>query len=534
MFINLFKMFWADQLALEAINRASSEGNVVCIRCGQTPSGGKHIGNLNDVVRAYFVYKAVVERGVKAKFIHSSDDRDPLKDIPRKLMDLDGKWHDSAQFELEKFLGMPLCRIPDPFGCCKSWSAHFTKIWVDGLNMLDIFPEIYFNDHLYKKDKFTPYIKQVFEKRELVSKIVSRFQESKGDNYIPFDAICPECGRLANINGFDLDNQTVSFECTGKAIKKKKSKSCGFKGEVPFSEGKLQWRFEWPAQWGIFNTTFEPFGKDHFEGSWKSGVEIAKQIYNVNPPIPFVYEFFLVSGEKMSASKGNVYVTQDILKFLEPEVFLYFYAKKPGKQRNLDLKRIFQLVDEFDEAEKIYFGLSEDKTEHKEENTKRMYEISSKNRVKHVRVPYTFCAVLSQIFGSNAVNVLRKSYLKDASPEDIKMAELRLNKAGFWAEMYIPAEERIKLLDDSESKENFANLSERQKNALIKFSGFLDLNEKELNKKLMEIVKESGITAQEFYSAAYMVLFGKERGPKLIPFIKTLDLETAKKKFTGT
>jgi len=532
-------MFWADQLALEAINRAKSEGNIVWIRCGQTPSGGKHIGNLNDVVRAYFVYKAVVERGVKAKFIHSSDDRDPLKDIPKKITDLDGRWHDSAQFNLNKFLGMPLCRIPDPFGCCKSWSEHFTKVWVDGLNKLGIFPEIYYNDDLYKEDKFTPYIKQVFEKRELVSKIVSRFQESKGANYIPFDAICPACGRLANISGFDLENETVSFECSGKAIKKKKSESCGFKGEVPFSEGKLQWRFEWPAQWGIFNTTFEPFGKDHFEGSWKSGLEIAKQIYNINPPIPFVYEFFLVSGEKMSASKGNVYITQDILKFLEPDVFLYFYAKKPEKQRDLDLKRIFQLVDEFDEAEKIYFGLAEDKTKHKEENTKRMYEITTQNitrqnKTKHIRIPYTFSATLSQIFGDNTIDILKRTYLKDASPEDIKLAEMRLNKARAWAEIYVPEEERIKLLDDTESRKNFMNLNEKQKNALVKFSEFLKLDEGELNKKLMEIIKEFEIPGQEFYSAAYMVLFGKEKGPKLVPFIKTLDFEIVKKKFTGT
>ncbi len=47
-------------------------------------------------------------------------------------------------------------------------------------------------------------------------------------------------------------------------------------------------------------------------------------------------------------------------------------------------------------------------------------------------------------------------------------------------------------------------------------------------------MKEVDISVQEFYSAAYMVLFGRERGPKLVSFVKTLDLETAKKKFNGT
>ena len=41
----------------------------------------------------------------------------------------------------------------------------------------------------------------------------------------------------------------------------------------------MQWRFEWPAQWAIEKTTFEPMGKDHWEGSWKSGEVIAREIF---------------------------------------------------------------------------------------------------------------------------------------------------------------------------------------------------------------------------------------------------------------
>ena len=43
--------FWADQLADMVIKRAKREGKIVSIRSGQTPSGGKHIGNMNDPIR---------------------------------------------------------------------------------------------------------------------------------------------------------------------------------------------------------------------------------------------------------------------------------------------------------------------------------------------------------------------------------------------------------------------------------------------------------------------------------------------------
>jgi len=363
------KLFWADQLADEIINKKKE----INIRCGQTPSGGKHIGNLNDVLRAYFVYKIIIKRGLKANFIHSTDDRDPLKDIPSKLADLDGNWHSSEKFpEMKKFLGRPLCRIPDPFKCCSSWSEHFTKVWEKGLNSIGVFPKIVSNDKYYKEGKFDNYIKLLFEKRQEAGKIVSKFQGTKSEDYIPFDAICPKCGTLANISSFDIEKRLVYFVCGGKAIKKKKSEGCGFEGSVPWSEGKLQWRFEWPAQWSIEKTIFEPFGKDHFEGSWKSGQVIAKEIYNIEPPIHYVYEFFLVDGQKMSASVGNVYIVQDILKIIEPEVFLYYYTKKPGKQRNMSLKNINLLTDEFEVLEKKYFNLDKISDEKEKNNIKRI------------------------------------------------------------------------------------------------------------------------------------------------------------------
>lgn len=530
-------LFWADQIAEKVIERSKKDGKKIVIRCGQTPSGGKHIGNLNDVIRAYFVYKSVIEKGYKAEFVHSTDDRDPLKDIPARLADLNGEWHPAEKFpQLKEYLGHPLCRVPDPFGCCKSWSEHFTKVWEIGLNQVNMFPKIMSNDEYYKQGKFNPYIKMVFEKIEPVGKIIAKFQETKGAGYIPFDAICPKCGMLANVSSFDLKKGTVHFVCGGKAIKKKKSEGCGFAGDVPFREGKLQWRFEWPAQWGIEGTTFEPFGKDHFEGSWKSGQIIAKEIYGFEPPIPYVYEFFLVDGGKMSASKGNVYIVQDVLKVMEPEPFAYFYTKRPGKQRDLTFKDL-SLIREYETAEKIYFGAAKAENEREEKNIRRSYELATPVIPKRLprKIPFDFAAQLVQIYSKDedVLDALKSTghINNEFTKEDLESAKKRLELARNWVKMFAPEEVKIKVVE-SVSPEIRKKLSSAQISALKMLASVLEkkkLSEDELYEEFKRIIAETKLSPQDFYRACYLAIIGKERGPKLAGFIIAVGREKAEK-----
>lgn len=525
-------MHWADQLADQIIARSEREGRAPNVKCQQTPSGGKHIGNLNDVLRAYFPVKAVEERGVKVDFVHTTDDRDPLKDIPAKISDLDGKWHESTPYLklLNEYYGHPLCRTPDPFGCCKSYSAHFTQVWMDGIELLDVKPKLYSVNEMYEQGKYEECIQTVFAKREEAGKISSEFQATKSAQTIPFDAICPTCGVLGPVDEVDVKNRKVHMTCGGKAIKKKKAEGCGAENWVPWTEGKLQWRFEWPANWKIFNTTFEPFGKDHAEGSWKSGVAICKRIFEIEEPIPFVYEFFLVNGEKMSASKGNVYIVQDMLKVMPKDVFKFFYVKRPEKQRDLDLTKIPQMVDEFDEVERVTFGKSEARSENREENAKRMYDLSVSQIPKHapVRIQFSLAAQLGQLFSADVcIEKLNElGHMQGATKQDILEAKERVELAVNWAKTYGDASVKVHVLSASEATEQKAKLSDKQKLALKEFADYFTKtndSEQEQAAKIKATCEATGITPQEFFKAAYLVLIGKERGPKLTTLLNTFD-----------
>ncbi len=523
-------LHWADQLAEKIIERAHREKCVPNVKCQQTPSGGKHIGNLNEVMRAYFPYKAVIEQGEKCTFVHMSDDRDPLKDIPVKLADLDANWHDVAKFpELKKFYGQSLFKVPDPFGCCKSYAVHFTKVWMAGLHELKVRPELHYTGDVYKQGKFDPFIKMVFEKREAVGKIIADLQASKNTSYIPFDAFCPQCSVLANIDDFDVKNKKVHFVCGGKSIKKKKAEGCSYEGWVPWSQGKLQWRFEWPALMCIFNTTFEPFGKDHAEGSWKGVLRIMPEIFAREPPIPFVYEFFLVNGEKMSASKGNVYIVQDMLKIMEPEVFTFYYVKRPEKQRDLELSRIFQLTDEFDEAEKIYFGKGVEKSENREENAKRMYDLAVSQVPETLpnRVSFTFCAALSQLLEDNAAIAKLRELKHISTKQDEKLARRRIAVARNWVENF-GKEHKLKIATVEEVEQRKATLPKAQVNALKEFALSLEDDESKQMELVREICKRNELSPREFFEAAYLAIVGKTKGPKLFTLVSVIGKQKIK------
>lgn len=546
------ELFWADQIAKQIVERMEREGREPNIKCQQTPSGAKHIGNLNDVVRAYFPSKALHERGVKHTFVHTTDDRDPLKDVPFKMLDLDGKWHKASSLpEMKKYLGMPLCRVPDPFGCCNSWSEHFTKAWMDGVYMLGMKPDLYSVNDLYSQGKMTKYVRMIFEKIDVAGRIVAKHQKTKDTDYIPFDAICQNCGRLTPINSFDLDSMAVHYACGGKAIKKKKTEGCGHSGEALIADGKLQWRFEWPALMALFGTTYEPFGKDHAEGSWKTAVDVMKDILEIEPPIPYVYEFFLVNGGKMSASVGNVYVVQDILEIMEPEVFLFFYTKRPGRQRNLDLKQLHLMVEDFEHAERVYFEIDKEKNETDRNNLVRSYKMCMAELPEKppVRIPYQFAALIGQVHADGIENALellkftghlqrnetslrssKATPLTDVgkiNEDEKERVRKRLMFARNWAQKYAPEEFKIKVNEkppEVELRDNEANAFRALAKEISK-----DMGEKELQSRIFDISREHNVEAKRFFQLAYRILINKDSGPRLGPFIVALGRERVRK-----
>src|ERR1700687_3189851 len=90
----------------------------VLFETGYGPSGLPHIGTFGEVARTTMVryaFRVLTEDKIKTRLLAFSDDMDGLRKVPDNVPNKD---------LLEKHLGMPLTRVPDPFGTHDSFGAH--------------------------------------------------------------------------------------------------------------------------------------------------------------------------------------------------------------------------------------------------------------------------------------------------------------------------------------------------------------------------------------------------------------------------
>ncbi|GAA0515974.1 lysyl-tRNA synthetase, class I [Halorubrum aquaticum] len=531
-----FHAFWADVVADEI--EARDPDDPIVIKGGVSPSGVAHVGNVNEVMRGYFVAEVLRDRGHEVRQLFTSDDRDPLRKLPRKLANADGEivgLGDVDAGALGRNLGKPYTAIPDPFGERESYAAHFAALLEADAERLGVPVEMVSNTELYADGTFEDAVRTVLSDLEGVRETLGKYQDKVDDEYVPFNPVCAECGKVTEtVTAVDLEAGTVEYACTDLEVGDDVIEGCGHEGTATFREGKLPWRLEWPAQWDVLDVDFEPFGKDHAEGSWPSGVDLARTVFGIEPPVPMVYEWFTLGGEALSSSAGNVVTVPELLEILEPEVVRYFFALHPKKARDLDLERIDQLVDRFDRFEEAYFGEVDD-----EELTRfaeRAYPFvvggspgidrpADADPADRVRFPYTFAAVLGMVEDRELREQLARDegHVDDDTPEwAVREALARVERARTWAER-------------TDNEYNY-----RLQTALpdVAFDGDVaaaldDLAEfvaaghdgEAIQAEMYETARDHGIEVADFFEAGYRLFFDQPQGPRLGEFLGELERE---------
>ena len=286
------RAFWADAVADEVLDGDPEEP--VVVKGGVSPSGVPHLGHFNEIMRGYFVSEALRDRGHEVRQVFTADDRDRLRKLPRKLADLE--WDVVGLGEVDagalgRNLGRPYTDVPDPFGCCDSYGAHFTELLERAAAAVGVPVDVVSNTELYECGEFDDAVRHVLENRETAREVLAEFQDKADEEYVPFFPQCSECGHLTEtVTDVDLESGTVEYVCADVDAGDDVIEGCGNEGTATFREGKLPWRFEWPAQWRVLGVDVEPFGKDHAEGSWPSGEAVAREVFDFEPPVPMVYE----------------------------------------------------------------------------------------------------------------------------------------------------------------------------------------------------------------------------------------------------
>jgi len=519
--------FWAETIADEI--EARDPDDPVVVKGGVSPSGVAHLGNVNEIMRGYFVAEVLRNRGHEARQVFTSDDKDPLRKLPRKLADADGNIVGLGEVDagaLGRNLGKPYTAIPDPFGEADSYAAHFAALLEADADRLGVDIEMRSNTELYADSTFEPVVSHVLANADTAREVLSDYQAKVDAEYVPFNPVCEECGKLTEtVTDIDLDSATVDYVCTDMEVGDNTIDGCGHEGTATFREGKLPWRFEWPGQWQVLGVDFEPFGKDHAEGSWPSGVDIAENVLDIEPPVPMVYEWFTLNGEALSSSAGNIVTVTELLDLLEPEVVRYFFALDPKKARDLDLSRLDQLVDDYDRFEGAYYGEVGDESVTEFAEAAYPYVVEAVADQPPIRLPYTFAAVLGMVDDRDLRIKLATDeghIPADADASTIEAALARVEKARNWAERMDNAynyrlQTDLPAVDFDEDVA--AALDSLAEVVAAGHSG------EEIQSAIYDTAREYDIEIGDLFEAGYRLFFDETQGPRLGEFLGELETE---------
>jgi lysyl-tRNA synthetase class 1 len=505
---------WYDKMAVTIVERERKLGrglDLIRTEMGLGASGFPHIGSLGDATRSFAITLALRDQGYKSELVAFCDDTDGLRKVPYGLPS-----------SLEKYLGFPVSRIPDPFGCHESYGRHMSSLLLDALDECGIDYHYVSAKEVYGKGLLNDEIRVLLLNAQHVGEIVKEeVGQERYTEVLPYFAVCSNCGRLytTRVSEFLEKENKVRYSCEGMEIRGRMLEGCGHKGEanVLKGEGKLTWKSEFAARWKALDIRFEAYGKD-IADSVRVNDRICREILCYEPPSHVQYEMFLdKSGRKISKSTGNVFTPQVWFRYGSPQALLLLMLKRFIGTRTLDVTDIPSYMKEWDDMEDAYFEKKPD-TEKKELMKLRgLYEYcwALKPPARpSIHAPYNLLTFLAKVApqGSEEAfiadrlrgyGVLQKSETLD---EGLKK---RISYALNW------------IKDFEEIKEAPASLSEKERMAVSELIEILQREEEseKLQNAVFEVAKKNGVQPAVFFKTIYSILIGVPQGPRLGPYI---------------
>lgn len=516
-------MHWSEIIADRIIKRNPDKEEYVCA-AGISPSGSIHIGNFRDIATSYFVVRALIKKGKKAKLLFSWDEFDRMRKVPVNVAAIDS--------DMEKYIGCPYVDVKNPFDTEeKTYAEYFEHEFERSIVKFGINMDYRHQAEMYRSGKYTEHILHSLKKRGEIFDILASHrtqpvQEGEREAYYPVSIYCSECGKdTTKIVSLSDDCTQAEYTC-----------ACGHKGSFDFTKDfncKLAWKIDWPMRWMYEGVDFEPGGKDHASphGSYDTSKDIAKKIFGYEPPLFQGYEFIGIKGTtgKMSGSSGLNLTPETLLKIYEPEVILWLYSKtEPLKA--FDFCFDDGILRQYFEFDKMYTAVKDGTANDAQKEI--MYNTTVGDRVLET-VPMGLLVQLGSVVDFN-VPMLETVFEKIGTPYKSEQFGERLDKAKYWLENCAP--DQVNRLRAGRNWEVYEALNENQKaeiKALFEYisAGGYDLDD--LNKKLYAIPKEiNGEDLDEkalktiqgaFFKNVYKLLIDKEKGPRLYLFLFAID-----------
>jgi len=500
-------MQWLNTI-IDELTAHHPEGEIL-IESGSSPSGTYHLGHMRELVICDAILLELQRRGRSARHIQFVDDLDSLRKIPINV-----------PAEFEKYLGYPICDVPAPDGSDRSYADLFLQTLIDACEQLGLEVEYVKAHEKYRSGWYVPAIEKALDNIPTVRQALETVGGRKLDeHWSPIQIMEGERLKKRKFLGIDVTSKTVDYEDVD-----------GQQQTVSYQKGqvKLDWRLDWPGRWWLQGVAVEPSGRDHMTkgSSYDTGVQIVRDVYGAEPPMPVAYDFINMAGDtkKMSASKGTGLDAVEGSSIMPPEVVRYLILKSPPLKRLYfdPIHGLVQLMDEF-----AAFAAKADKTE----SEQQLYYIATRGEEERVvsRVPFShlvasYQAALKDV--DKTIEIIGRTEHGDVARDEADIIRAELKFIDEWLERRAPEDVKFKLQDaaaKSEFSEQeqafFAELAERIIGAPADVDGAWFHN------AIYELKDSTGLEPKELFQALYRLTIHKTSGPRAGWFLSMLPRE---------
>src|ERR1044072_6219468 len=186
---------WPFEEARKLVDRykdgAPKQGYVL-FETGYGPSGLPHIGTFGEVVRTTMVRQAFQRLSdIPTRLFAFSDDMDGLRKVPTNVPD---------QEMLQKYLGFPLTKVPDPFGTHESFGHHNNAMLRNFLDDFGFEYEFQSSTDMYMSGRFDEGLLNVLSHYQAIMDVMlPSLREERAATYSPFLPVCAKTGRVLQV-----------------------------------------------------------------------------------------------------------------------------------------------------------------------------------------------------------------------------------------------------------------------------------------------------------------------------------------------
>ncbi|RLI47675.1 MAG: lysine--tRNA ligase [Candidatus Thorarchaeota archaeon] len=536
-----FSIHWIEDVLQRVLERDVDE---YLLSAGKSPSGSIHVGILRELIISDVIKRRLLDLGKKARTMFVIDDYDPVRSFPP-----------GTSLSLDEWVGIPYSDVPDEFGCCESYGAHYANELIETFPKFGIDPEIVWTSKLYRTDAMIEEVRTCLRETETIREIMIEYvardfsPEQRAQyvdsmkNWYPASVVCPECGRLQagakgsimpnRITAYDPDTDAASFKCH----------YCGLEDTRPLSQlrVKLTWRIDWPAKWHLFRVTCEPAGKDHSVkgGSYDTGLEVSRRVFGWEGPVKVPYEWVQIGGRDMTTSEGIVFTPRSWLR-IAPASLYRFLMLKTDLQRTINIQpdRIPDLVDQYDRFERTYYAL-EDADSDRERLARLLYPLCEAQPVREEYVPklsFKFAVVISQleellghdVVVQRCVEAMKRQFGVESLPdESMSNIEQRLKMALNWVREYGTKRDRVEVPPEvpAATRQTLTDKDKEFLSVMVEALRRGPASDEDIQAAVFEAARSVGLKEKRAFVVMYRLLISRKSGPRLGPFINLLGRE---------